>query len=234
MAMAPSRATADSSPLSWVSGGVDGDDQDRQLLILLHGAEDDPADMLGWTETLDPGARFHSVAAGAPFGPVSARTWFSSTPRGPAGAEVRSSLIRLRATIDQVRGKAGVSADPAVVVGYSQGGAMALLLAADLATNGVVAAVSVCGWLPDVEGRPEPASVEARFARPCRVLVLNARDDQVVPIDFGEAAAVALRSEGLTVDFLEVEGGHHPGPEVLAAAGEWLSRPSGEGPGAYA
>ena len=234
MAMAPSRATVDSSPLSWVYGGVDDDERDRQLLILLHGAEDDAADMLAWTEHLDPGARFHPVAARAPFGPATARTWFSSTPRGPAGTEVRTSLTRLRATIDQLRGVVGVSADPAVVVGYSQGGAMALLLATDQATNGVGAAVSVCGWLPDVEGWPEPAAVALRFAPPSRVLVLNTRDDQVVPIDFGEAAALALRSEGLTVDFLAVEGRHDPGPEVLAAAGEWLSRPTGDGSGVYA
>ncbi len=233
MAMPPSRAAAEPSPLSWVSDG-DDDEPDRQLLLLLHGAEDDPAGMLAWAGTLDPGARFHPVAARAPFGFAAAPTWFSSTPRGPAGAEVRASLARLRATIDQLRGEAGVSADPAMVVGYSQGGAMALLLAADRAADAVGLVVSVCGWLPDVEGWPEPAPVEPRSTPPSRVLVLNTREDEVVPVDFGEAAALALRSEGLTVDFLVVGGGHHPARDVLAVAGEWLSRPTGEASGTYA
>ena len=231
LAMAPSRAVAESSPLEWVRRERVDDGADRPLLLLLHGSEDDPAAMLAWSDALDPEGRFRALVAAAPFGTAEARTWFTSTPRGPMGAEIRVALDRLGATVDRARAEPGVSADPAVVLGYSQGGAMALLLASERVTP-VTAAVSVCGWLPDGEGWSNQAAAEARTRPPPRVLVLNTRDDDVVPIDFGEASALALRSDGLAADFLVVDGTHHPELEVVRMAGEWLYDVAGDSTGA--
>jgi predicted esterase len=226
MGMPPSRATRVPPPLAWTAGAGDpGGAPDRPPLVLLHGAGDDPADMLAWADAVDTRGRFRAFAVGAPFGTGREPTWFTSTPRGPVASEVRTSLDRLGATMGRLCDEPGVSADPAAVVGYSQGGAMALLLASDPVTVPVGAAVSVCGWLPDVEdwparGRIAPGGVPTR-----RVLVLNARDDDVVPVDFGEAAALTLRAAGLSVELRVVDGTHRPAPAALAAVGEWLSRP---------
>lgn len=229
--MATSRAAAESSPLEWVRGERGDDGTDRPLLFLLHGSEDDPAGMLDWVDALDPEGRFLALVASAPFGTAEARTWFTSTPRGPMGTEIRVALDRLGATLDRARAEPGVSDDPAVVLGYSQGGAMALLLASERAAP-VTAAVSVCGWLPDGEGWSNQAGAEAPTRPPARVLVLNTRDDDVVPIDFGEASALALRSDGLAVDFLAADGTHHPEQAVVRMAGEWLYDVTGDSTGA--
>jgi predicted esterase len=233
MHMAPARAPADPRPLSWVAADADADAdrRERRLLLLLHGAEDEPADILAWTDALDPSGRYRSYAAEAPCGAAGGSTWFSSTPRGPDGDEVRASVTRLQVTIAHLRGRVGISAEPAAVLGFSQGGAVALLLASDGATDSVEAAVSVCGWLPDVEGWPDEAAVETRSGPTRRVLVVNARDDEVVPVDFGEAAALTLRAADLPVEFLAVDGGHHPERRVLALIGDWLSRLAADEPG---
>ncbi len=103
---------------------------------------------------------------------------------------------------------------------------MALLLASERLAS-VAAAVSVCGWLPDVEGWSKQAAADSWHASPAPVLVLNTREDDVVPIDFGEAAALALRSDGIPADFLAPRGTHHPEREVVATVGEWLYRITG-------
>ena len=219
--MAPSRAPTDPLPLSWIPAEAATGASERPLLVLLHGAEDEPTDVLAWAGTLDPGERWRAVAVAAPFGSAEeGRLWFRTGPRGPDPAEIAHALTRLDATIGQLCARSGGRVRDVVVVGYSQGGAMALMLAADATTRPVRAAVSVCGWLPDVEGWSVGA-VE-RSAMP-RLLVLNARGDDVVPVDFGDAAALALDAAGLPVELIVAEGGHHPTVETLVTVGDWLT-----------
>lgn len=233
--MPPSRAPANPPLLSWVGRESSTDASARPLLVLLHGADDDPSDMLAWTGVLDPLERWRAVAVAAPFGSAAeGRVWFRTSPRGPEPADVRHALARLDATIEYLCGRGSEEARDVVVVGYSQGGAMALVVAADPTTRPVRAAVSVCGWLPDVEGwsfgAVDRAGSRARF------LVLNTRADDVVPVDFGDAAARALDAVGLPVELLVTEGGHQPGEETLVAVRDWLdalashtTRPGGPG-----
>jgi predicted esterase len=220
--MTPSRAPTDPPLLSWIPAEVVPEEARRPLLVLLHGAEDEPSDVLAWAGALDPGERWHAVAVTAPFGSApEGRVWFRSSPRGPDPADVDEALSRLDATIGHLCCRSEVAGREIVVVGYSQGGAMALMLAADVATRSVRAAVSVCGWLPDVEGR-SVGTVERSGSRP-RVLVLNGSADAVVPVDFGDAAVLTLGAAGLVADAIVAEGGHHPTTETLATVGDWLN-----------
>lgn len=224
--MAPSRGSTDRPLLSWTPARTAGP-TDRAPLILLHGAEDEPADVLGWAEALDPGQRWCPVAVAAPFGSEGeGRVWFRTTPRGPEPADLDEALHRLEATIDHLGRSPDGSVRPATVVGYSQGGAVALMLAAHAAAGSVRTVVSICGWLPDVEGR---ALGDPDRSEPApRVLVANTRGDAVVPVDFGDAAVVALGSAGMAVDGMVTDGGHHPDASILAAIGDWLVRAGAE------
>ena len=233
--MTPSRAPADPPLLSWVGTESSIDASPRPVLVLLHGAEDEPSDVLAWAGVLDSQHRWRAVAVSAPFGSAAeGRVWFRTSPRGPEPADVREALARLDATIEQLCGRAGEEEHEVVVVGYSQGGAMALMLAADPSTGPVRAAVSVCGWLPDVEGWS--VGVGERSSSTPRVLVLNTRADGVVPVDFGEAAALALDAAGLPVELIVAEGDHQPTGETLVLVRDWLAdlgaestRPGGPG-----
>lgn len=219
--MTPSRAPADPPLLSWIPVEVVPEEAKRPLLVLLHGAEDEPSDVLDWAGALDPGGRWRAVAVTAPFGSApEGRVWFRSSPRGPDPTDVDEALSRLDATIGHLCCRSSGSERDVVVVGYSQGGAMALMLAARAGIGSVLAAVSVCGWLPDVEGWCVGA-VERSGPEP-RVLVLNARADEVVPVDFGDAAVLALGAAGLAVDAIVTEGGHQPTTETLATVRDWL------------
>ena len=226
--MPPSRAPADPTLLSWLDRESPADAPGRPLLVLLHGAEDEPVDVLAWAGVLDPSDRCRAVAVSAPFGSApEGRVWFRSSPRGPNPDDVRQAVTRLDATIGHLRNRSGRQDCEVVVVGHSQGGAMALMLAADPTGRSIRGVVSVCGWLPDVDGWPIGSTEQVRSAP--RVLVLNTRGDDVVPVDFGEAAALALEAVGHPVERIVTEGGHHPADETLRLVRDWLADPGAEG-----
>jgi predicted esterase len=60
-----------------------------------------------------------------------------------------------------------------------------------------------------VEGRP--------------ALIVHGRHDTQVEQTRGRAAAKFLERSGADVTWVDVEGGHHLGPVLLAPLGEWLS-----------
>ncbi|MFA9565231.1 MAG: hypothetical protein ACERLM_11075, partial [Acidimicrobiales bacterium] len=91
--MTPSRAPADPPLLSWIPVEVVPEEAKRPLLVLLHGAEDEPSDVLAWAGALDPGGRWRAVAVTAPFGSApEGRVWFRSSPRGPDPTDVDEAL----------------------------------------------------------------------------------------------------------------------------------------------
>ena len=104
-----------------------------------------------------------------------------------------------------------------VVVGHSQGGAVALRLA----TAGVaVDAIVVLGafWADRLDEGPL-GRVDG-----LEVLVAHGSDDEVVPVDLAHDAAGLLAALGARVERAELDGGHEPGDELLAEASAWIRR----------
>lgn len=189
--------------------------------MLLHGYGDDPADLAALTPRLDPEGRFTTVVPRAPFDGPGGPAWFESDADGPDPRALTASLTALDRLIDN-RCRA-LAADPAatVVVGYSQGAAVALALAlrsgAPRRPAGVAA---VAGFLLHAEGL-EWAISEA--APTTAALLVHGADDDIVAVQQGRSAARVLARSGMAVTWREFDGGHAIGPETVEALQTWLA-----------
>jgi phospholipase/carboxylesterase len=192
-----------------------------RLVVALHGHEDDPralADRLdSWTAPdrllVTPESAFRTEV-----GPV----WFHSDDDGPVEAEVVSSLDRIDRDIAEACATHGLDRSQVVVGGYSQGGALALALALRGAGSAepLAGVYVVSTWLPHIESVVYDAPGLAASGTP--VLVVHGADDEVVIVQQGRSAARFLKRHGVTVDYVELPGGHHLGPPADAVVAHWL------------
>lgn len=175
-------------------------------LVVLHGHDDDAESVARIAGSL--GGPWRAVRTPeAPHDRTGARSWFDSGPRGADSL----TIVRSRAAIR--REIAACGAGPVVVVGFSQGAAMALSL---VSADGADAVVAFCAFLPTWDemdlGDGPPA------------LLVSSEDDDVIPAFLAQDAAAAMVGAGREVT-VEVLPGHH---EVTGAAMQraaaWLSK----------
>lgn len=182
------------------------------VLVALHGHGDEPASARSWARRMAP-AGWEIVAPGAPRDDDGTRSWFSTGARGADPAGLARSVARVVDTCRRVR----AGGRPVVVAGFSQGGALALEVAAR--SHELDGAVAVCGFLPEIDdesARSWPGDVP--------VLVVGATRDDHVPAFMSDDAAAVLSSHGRRVSTERVEAGHEVGEPAARVAHEWLSR----------
>ena len=180
-------------------------------LVLLHGWGADAHDLLDLGEML-VGPELSVVALQAPEAhPLGVgRQWYGLQPidwsQLPAArAALRQRLERLASSVPLGR---------TVVLGFSQGGAMALDVASGLPVAGIVACSGYPheGWLP-----------QATAAQPLPpVLLSHGQQDPVVPFAASEEARKRLISGGGSAQLLPFEGGHTIDPAVLPSIANFV------------
>ncbi|MDQ2678261.1 MAG: TIGR03619 family F420-dependent LLM class oxidoreductase [Actinomycetota bacterium] len=187
------------------------------VLVVLHGHGDDPGSArrwgaqvapLGW-EVVAPGAPTRAGAEG------SVRSWFGNGPRGAITSEVADAVARVGDVVQRVR----AGGRKVAVAGFSQGGAVALLLD----QFGVVAdaTVAVCAFLPELDDDPPAPPGATAASGP--LLVLGGDRDDIVPPFMGEDAAAVLGAGGRDVTSEVLPGGHEVGAPMVDRAREWLT-----------
>lgn len=186
-------------------------------LILLHGHDDDPDAAVPLARSM-AGVAWNVVV---PHGPVATgdgrRAWWRSDDDGaPVDADVAEAVAIVD---DVVRRHAGVT--PVVLGGFSQGGALALVLALRASTPGdlddaVAGAFAVGAWLPDLVGLEPDLARTAEQRLP--VLVGHGEDDEAVPLMLGRSAARLLDRAGVPVTYVQLEVGHELAPFVHSVA----------------
>ena len=180
-------------------------------LVLLHGWGADAHDLLDLGELL-VGPELSVVALQAPEAhPLGVgRQWYGLQPidwsQLPAArAALRQRLELLASSVPLGR---------TVVLGFSQGGAMALDVASDLPVAGIVA----CSGYPH-EGW-QPRATAAQPLPP--VLLSHGQQDPVVPFAASEEARKRLISGGGSAQLLPFEGGHTIDPAVLPSISNFV------------
>lgn len=193
----------------------------HRLLVVLHGHGDDPAELLDRLAPLDLGSHVTLVA---PTGPVTLAdgrpAWFDDGSE----ADTTRLLAHLRDALDEAGRTTGLPSEEAVVLGYSQGAAAALTLAAADAAPRVAAVAGIAGWLPTLDGltwTPRP-DVD--------VLLVHGVDDEVVPLPLGRSAARFLERGGVAVTWCELDADHAVGPDALELVAAWLAERLDVGP----
>ena len=185
-----------------------GPNDAERRLVLLHGWGADADDLLELGPLL-VGPEVSVVALRAPeahpYGP--GRQWYGLQPIDWGQLPgARQALQQRLLELGQ-----SVPLPQTVLLGFSQGAAMALDVGCNLPLAGIVA----CSGYPH-EGWQAPAQ------RP-PVLLSHGRQDPVVPFAASEALQQALGQTGAQgVNLLPFSGGHGIDPEVLPAVGAFV------------
>jgi phospholipase/carboxylesterase len=190
---------------------------------MLHGVGADEHDLLPLAPHLDPRLLCVSVRAPHEYA-VMGYSWFdidwSTVPPTYDLAQAEESRTALAALLPELARRHG--ADPArtFLLGFSQGGAMALSVA--LTRPELVAGVVVHSGrlIPDLPSRVAPAPALGRL----EALVLHGADDPVLPVERGREIRAFLEPLlGDRVTYAEHDAGHEITAASLADVRAWLA-----------
>jgi len=185
-------------------------------LILLHGWGADAEDLMSLGEELIKGGieqKLELLAFNAPHrhpGGVG-RQWYGLFP--PDWVSVPSAINDLKIRIKALC-KNSIALEKTVILGFSQGGAMALAVGSELPLAGLIGCSSY----------PHPNWVPSDSSPP--ILLLHGIQDEIVPIEASRKIHSSFKRKKLDVDFVEFEGGHEIPqgilPRIQLALKNWL------------
>ncbi|WP_415399026.1 alpha/beta hydrolase [Synechococcus sp. W4D4] len=192
-----------------------GPEPAQQRLVLLHGWGADADDLLDLGELLvSPQTSVVALRAPEPHPYGTGRQWYGLQPiEWDALPAARSSLqARLLALGESV------PLERTVLLGFSQGAAMAL----DVGTTLPLAGIAACSGYPH-QGWEPPS--------PCPpVLLTHGRQDPVVPFLASEELQQQLQASGQTARLLPFEGGHGIDESVLPELKGFIAEQIEQGP----
>ena len=184
-----------------------GPSEAQQRLVLLHGWGADADDLLDLGSLLvGPEVSVVALRAPEPHPYGVGRQWYGLQPidwtQLPAAREaLRQRLTALASSVPLAS---------TVLLGFSQGGAMALDVGSRLPLAGIVACSGYPheGWEPSTGMAP--------------VLLSHGREDPVVPFAASQAVLERLQAGGHRAELLAFEGGHTIDQTVLPAIGTFV------------
>jgi phospholipase/carboxylesterase len=186
-----------------------GPETAERRLVLLHGWGADADDLLDLGSMLvGPEVSVVALRAPEPHPYGSGRQWYALQPIDwstlPAA---RTALARRLLRLSD-----SVALHDTVLLGFSQGGAMAIDVGCGLPLAGIVA----CSGYPHEGWQPSGALPP--------VLLSHGRQDPVVPYAASEELQHRLQQAGGDVNLLPFNGGHGIDPELLPLLGSFVRR----------
>ncbi|MBF2735865.1 MAG: alpha/beta fold hydrolase [Betaproteobacteria bacterium AqS2] len=198
-----------------------------RCVVALHGLGASGADLAPLAPLLAPDARW--LLPDAPVRPVSINmgmrmpAWYDIREPDLEAAEdaagLEASAATVTALIAEQRQAMGLAAADFILVGFSQGAALALLTALR-APEPLGAVVALSGYLPLKERlqKEEPWPAATRF------FLGAGAEDQVIPPGRSEASAALLRARGCEAEFRRYAGlGHGIAEQEIADARAFLA-----------
>ena len=192
------------------------------LLVLHHGRGTDEQDLMRLADLLDPSQRLHVVAPRAPLTvPGSPGYHWYLVPR--VGYPDPETFAAARAALGELHDalweRTGVGPGRTVLGGFSMGCVMSYATGLDAERPAPAGILAFSGFIPTVPGWDPDIAERAGLP----VQISHGRQDPVISIDFGRAAAERLSAGGLAVDYREFDGGHWIDPRDLERAQPWLA-----------
>ena len=192
-----------------------GNGQPRARLVLLHGWGADARDLMALGESISTGAGLAiaclALDAPLPHPAGVGRQWYGLFP--PQWADVPQAVAQLRERIVALDQRQ-IPLSHTVLLGFSQGGAMALDVGCPLPLAGIIA----CSAYPHPQWQPT--------TRRPPVLLIHGRHDELVPADAQTRLAEQLGGEGPSCRMLTFSGGHtipeEAHPSMIEALRSWL------------
>ena len=189
-----------------------GPNHSEQRLVLLHGWGADADDLLDLAEVLvEPTVSVVALQAPLPHPGGSGRQWYDlQQPNWPQLPAARANLLERLGAL-----AAEVPLEQTVVLGFSQGAAMAL----DVATAGE--GLPLAGLI-SCSGYPHPAWEPGRQANKT-ILLTHGEQDPVVPYGASEVLQEQLRRSGIDAELIGFAGGHTIDSSLFPALRQYLS-----------
>ena len=192
-------------------------------VIALHGWGASAHDLLGLAPVLVGGEALVLCPQGpvsVPIGPgLHGYGWFPLEPgKPPNEEEFRKGADALRGFLDAAVELHPIDPERVILVGFSQGGAMAYewALSEPERFAGVIA---LSTWLPE----PLASAIGERPGQDeLPILVLHGTDDQVVSVDMARASRERLRDFGVQLMYRELPMGHEVSREALELIVRWM------------
>jgi phospholipase/carboxylesterase len=191
------------------------------LVIVMHGRGADANDLADLAPYLDgdEGYRFLFPNAPKPWdaggGMTFGFTWFDNWP-----PEAKSFEESRRLVLDFLRAAIGRFPTPAgkvVLVGFSQGGLMALNVAFQTEVE-LAAVVAMSGALHEIE----LDALSRKKELP--ILIVHGIYDEVIPVLAAHRARRTLENHGLSPEYHEFPMGHQVTAESMAVVAEFIRR----------
>lgn len=194
---------------------------ERGVLIAIHGRGSSPDDIAILVELLDlPDMRALIPKAPHQHPEGGGNTWYRRqyTDLSPEGREeFGASHALIQNLIEDVVSE-GIPANRIAVLGFSQGGVLALESA--ICTRSPLAcAVVLSGGLFDPDGLPDRMT-EAATQTP--ILMIHGTEDSLLPIQSARIHARALADAGLNATYLEYHMDHQVIPEEYMRVRDFL------------
>jgi len=207
-----------------------GPQQVSRRLVLLHGWGADADDLLDLGELLvGPHQQLVALRAPLPHPAGTGRQWYDLQQGG--WPQLPGALVDLRRRLLDLH--QSLPLDNTVLLGFSQGAAMALHSAAGAAPGGdgpaaeplPVAGVVACSGYPHPGWHPAAhADSTLGGQRNLQVLLTHGEQDPVVPHGASIELERLLLQAGATVELLSFSGGHTIDPDLFAAMRAFIER----------
>ena len=197
---------------------------DARLLMLIHGYGADELDLAPLASVLDPDGDFFTIC---PRGlidltPTGTAAWYDRSEGGEVEpTSMQDAILSLDHLIDAVCKAKELTRSQSVVIGFSQGGAMALALSLRETTKARPAGVAcLSGMLQE----PDWLRYGWDSANLPPVMVQHGTDDPMVPIARGHRTRDTLAQHGVAAEYHEYPMQHEIRPESIADLRAWLAR----------
>ena len=174
-------------------------------LVLLHGWGADADDLIPFGKVLINGLTLRKIELVALRAPEThpdgcGRQWYGLFP--PDWADVPAAINALTARLKFLC-QQQIPLEKTVILGFSQGGAMALGCGCELSMAGVIC----CSAYPHPDWNPPKKTPP--------VLLLHGKHDEVVPCEASRRLLLSLRENKSDADIVLFEGGHEIPTELL-------------------
>lgn len=199
-------------PLSGLLLSPKNGEAPEALVILLHGWGSNAEDVAGLVPALALGNCWVSAPDGPMAHPYSdtGRMWYDL--ENPAWPGLGQSKQLLQEHLEGLIKDSGLTPAQTVVMGFSQGGAMALEVGLGLPLGGIAV---FSGYL-------HPELAQAAIATTTPVFITHGRQDAVVPFRAAEQTYQFLQSKSAIVQFHPLDMGHEISVDALTAAQQWF------------
>jgi len=192
-------------------------------ILALHGWGASAFDLISLAPHLAQG-RFQMLcpqgSVTVPLGALTGYGWFplSSVGQITEAGSIDRAAEALRGFLAQAHARYAIDPRKLVVIGFSQGGVLAYLLALSDATR-FAGLAALSSWLPPTLLAALPVSDELRQLP---TLVQHGSEDEIIAVARARRSVEALRERGVPLTYREYTMGHEIGAQSLADLSTWL------------